>query len=161
MPLPAGWPPRVASGRRSIRVYIPGTTTIAFADNAYLFAAVTGANTFLATPYVPPGGESVTVNLGDNQTTGSPMGGGRDPHDADYAPAVTPGLNAPPVPMIWSYGIRIYNDGAAHDLQFSFDGSAVHGIVKPLTMNEYWIRHEAGIALRWVVGATDFRVEAW
>ncbi len=87
------------------------------------------------------------------------MGTGRDAHDADYAPAVPAGSNAPPVAMIWAYCIRIFNDGGS-DLEFTFDGTNVQGVVKAGKFAEYLGRHEAGVAVRGA-GGTSFRIEAW
>lgn len=154
MALPVGWPPRPASSNRSIRFYTSGTTTANFSDNAFLFINGNGANTYAATPYVPPGAETQTVHLGTPTTmSGSPMGAGQDPHDAFQG-------TAPPQPMIWSNGFRIYNDGT-NDLQFSFDGTNVQGYVKAGQLAEYYFRHEAGIAVRQVTAGSAFRIEAW
>ena len=38
MALPAGWPPRTASGQKSLRVYLTGSGTANFDDNAFLFS---------------------------------------------------------------------------------------------------------------------------
>lgn len=152
MAYPEGWPPRPASGARSIRFFVEGTATADFADSAYLFADDPGANTFLPTPYVAPGGEGTLAEVGTNLVGGSPMGGGRDVHDASGGVAV-------PHPMIWSHGIAIFNDGGA-DLEYTFDGTNVAG--KVLVTDDphwYYTRYEAGIAIR---GAgAKFRVIAW
>jgi hypothetical protein len=142
MPLPSGWPPRAPSGRRSVRVYIAGNTTANFADNAYLFSDVAGANTYTPMPYVAPGGERTTVNLGNN-----PLGGGRtDP--------------AAPKTMIWCNTMKIINDGL-QNLEFSFDGTLVHGVILPGETLEFRERMEAGISVRGPGGATAWRVFAW
>lgn len=57
----------------------------------------------------------------------------------------------------WSQGIRI--TAVAADVEYSFDGTNVHGIVLAGTSSDYWERHEGGIAVRGV-GST-FHVEAW
>ncbi len=57
----------------------------------------------------------------------------------------------------WSQGIRIRATGAA--LEFSFDGTNVHGAVASGATVEYYERHEGCIYVRGV-GATFF-VEAW
>lgn len=147
MALPVGWPPRPAEGRRSIRVYSTGTTTAAFSGNAILFSQITGANTFVPTPIVPPGAEHLTVHNGNYLAGGTPSGGGA----MTGQPTVSN--------MIWSMGIRILNTGA-NDLQFSFDGTNVHGVVQSGKEVIYNWRHEAGIALKSTV-ATTFVVEAW
>lgn len=40
MAFPAGWPPRTASGQKSLRFYLTGTCTANFDDNAFLFSQV-------------------------------------------------------------------------------------------------------------------------
>lgn len=157
MAFPTGWPPRPASGRRSIRVYISGTTTAAFSDNAYLFSQVTGANTFVPTPYVAPG-STATVAVGDLTGGGSPMGGGQNAHDVNTSAAASD--QAVPTPMIWCNSMIITNDGL-NTLEISFDGTNVHGKILPGETVEFRDRMEAGIALRHAGGATTFRVFAW
>lgn len=160
MAFPTGWPPRPASGVRSIRFFVSGTGTANWSDNAYLFVDDVGANTFQPTPYVPPGssGPGVTAAVGDRSTPGSPMGTGENPND------VLPGETVGNVKkQIWSNTIRIINDGGG-DLQFSFaapddTSTLIQGVVKANEELVYRQRHEAGIALR---GAgVNFRVEAW
>lgn len=144
MAFPVGWPPRVSSGMRSIRVYIADTATAAFADRAYLFVDQAGANTYTPLPYVAPGSDAAVA------VPAAPSGTGQSFYDS--APS------ASPKPMIWSYAIRIYNDGGSN-LEFSFDGTNVHGVIKAGQSELYVQRVEAGIALR---GAgVAFRVEAW
>jgi hypothetical protein len=155
MSFPTGWPPRPASNTRSIRVYIAGTATANFSDSAYLFSQVTGANTIVPTPYVPPG-STAPVAFGTQLVSGSPQGGGTDPRDASVV--MPSGLQTDPVPMIWARGMRICNDGAGV-LQISFDGTNVHGSLHAGEQAHYLDRFEAGICLR---GAgLAFRVEAW
>ena len=159
MAFPVGWPPRPATGRRSIRVFISGTTTNNFADNAYLFSALTGANTFVPTPYVRPGSSAV-VHHGDLTVGGSPSGGGMDPHDADMS-KTAPADQPVPVTMIWPQTIVVSNDGLS-DIEFSFDGINVHGIVREGEKCVYRERMEAGISVREPGGAAiAFRVEGW
>lgn len=144
MAFPVGWPPRVASSYRSIRFFLAGTGTANFSDNAYLFSDQAAANTYVPLPYVAPG-QNTPVQLGP-----PPLGGGMNANDSDPT--------ASPQTMIWSNSIRIMNDGAT-DLEFSFDGTNVHGVVKPAEVMLYPYRHEAGISIR---GAgVDFRIEAW
>lgn len=158
MVLPAGWPPRPASGRRSIRFYKSGTATADFADSAYLFSDVANANTFAPTPYVKPG-STAPVAVGDLTKGGSPMGGGVDVHDVDPTTSDTTKQPAPHN-MIWAFGIKVINDGPG-DLEISFDGTNVHGVVLAVEKYTlYWHRHEAGIAVRGAGGAA-FRIEAW
>lgn len=139
MALPAGWPPRSASGRRSIRFYKAGTGTANFEDNAYLFSGNADANTYVPLPVVQPGSNAV-VNIGS-----TPSGTGTNDVGA-------------PVSMIWSNGIRVCNDGAG-TIEFSFDGTNVHGKIAANQSVVFWNRYEAGIAVR---GAgIAFHVEAW
>lgn len=157
MAFPEGFPARLPSGRRSIRFFVTGTATAAFSDSAYLFYDDTGANPFTPTPYVPPGAETQVVNIG-NQTTspGSPMGTGRDPRDANYN--IPFAQQAQPKPVIWCSSLRICNDGVG-DLEFSFDGTIVHGVVKSGEKLEYRNRYEGGISVR---GAgLVYRIESW
>ena len=57
----------------------------------------------------------------------------------------------------WSYSIQIRAIGG--DLQFSFDGTTVHGFVLAGTQATYEKRHEGGISVRGA-GVT-YHVEAW
>lgn len=138
MALPAGWPPRISS-RPSIRFFIAGTGTADFADNAYLFSGQASANPYTPLPVVQPGSNAV-VNIGSG-----PQGTGiADAGD--------------PVKMIWADTIRICNDGDG-TLEFSFDGTNVHGQLLTGEKVIYRNRHEGGIAIRGNTFA--FRVEAW
>jgi len=56
----------------------------------------------------------------------------------------------------WSYTIQITATTA--NIEFSFDGTNVHGIVLAGKTNQYQKRHEGGIAVR---GSGTFYVEAW
>jgi hypothetical protein len=147
MAFPSGWPPRPASGRRSIRVYKTGVVTASFDGAAFLFIDDVGANTFLPIPFVAPGSSTV-VAVGTTGIPGSPLGGGEQDKEATK-------------PSIFSCSIRIVNIGAG-DLEISFDGTNIHGYVKENAEVIYKDRYEAGIALRGVGGATPtYRVEAW
>lgn len=154
MAFPAGWPPRPASSVRSIRFYTTGTATANFTDNGFLFASGAGANTLTPTPYVPPGGERTQAILGSATVSGSPMGGGRNTNDSNSDPRVN--SPPPPVAQIWAGSIRVTATTA--DLEISFDGTNVQGIVKLGTSAVYLKRYESGIAVR---GAGTFYVEAW
>lgn len=147
MALPAGWPPPVADGIRSIRFYAAATSTADFVDNAFLFIDGVGANTFTSTPYDPPGYQGTTVF----PTT--PMGTGQNANLAHNGAAV-------PKAAIWAHGIRIANTGA-HTVEFSFDGTNVHGAVAAGKEAVYQYRFEAGIAIRGAGGTGTFTVEAW
>jgi hypothetical protein len=158
MPLPTGWPPRVATSIRSIRVYLTGTATAAFADNAFLFSQATSANTFIPTPYVPPGQESAVPGWTPTVVPAPPFGGGAGtPGEFNTDPRLNPPIPPPPTPMIWSKSIKITNSGGAI-LFFSFDGVNIHGQVAANSVFWYWDRYEAGIALQ---GSTAFVIEAW
>lgn len=157
MTVPANFPLRVPTGRRSLRFFASGTATADYGDTAYLFINGAGANPFSPTPYVAPGAETQVVNVG-NQTTGSgvPMGTGRNVHDVnqDLPFAIQP----PPVALTWSQAIRVCNDGGGN-LYYSFDGTNDHGMLKANEEFVYRHRYEAGICFR---GAgVAFRVEAW
>lgn len=134
MPLPTNWPPRVASGRRSIRYYKTAAATANFSDNAYLFIDGVSANTFTPLPPVT-GGSTVVPPV--------PSGTGVA---SDGSPAA----------MIWAGTIRVTAVGG--DIEFSFDATNVHGKVLSGTSAIYRDRFEAGIALR---GTGSFIVEAW
>jgi hypothetical protein len=56
--------------------------------------------------------------------------------------------------------MRITNTGA-NDLEFSFDGTNVHGIVLAGQSADFSNRREAAIAVRGVGGNTTFVIEAW
>lgn len=146
MAFPAAWPPRVSSGVRSIRFFTSGTATANFSDNAFMFIDGAGANTFTPAPNVPYGSNATTTNPITPSGTGA----------ATVASAMVGG----PAPQIWASSIRLCNDGA-NSLEFSFDGTNVHG--RLLTGEEvtYRGRYEAGISVRYVGGATTFRIEAW
>lgn len=138
MALPASWPPRPPSGRRSIRFYKTGAGTAAFSDNAWIFAdPANNANPYTPLPVIQPG-SNTTVSLGP-----SPQGTGQN--------------NSDPPPMIWANAIRITAVGG--NVEFSFNGTDVHGIVLAGTNAIYRERAEAGISVRGA-GAT-FYVEAW
>jgi len=163
MAFPTGWPPRPASSLRSIRFFVRGTSTAVFDGHAYLFGDQASANTFKPTPYVRPGSTD-PVHDGTLEAGGSPMGGRQIPEDAaprthDDSPNTQ---EASPHPMLWSQGIRITSVSGG-DIEFSFDGTNVHGRVKDGTTEIYYDRHEAGIAVRAAggVGTPVFEVEAW
>jgi len=156
MALPTGWPPRVCSGRRSIRFYKTGAASGVFADNAFLFSDDATANTFTPLPVVkagdvtPPGTPPGTTPGTITTLPPVPSGTGQQPgKDPDYKQEVHP--------MIWAQTIRIQAVGG--DLEFSFDGNNVHGIVLAGKEATYRMRFEAGIAVRGA--ATAFYIEAW
>ena len=133
MPFPAAWPPRVASGRHSLRFYATGTATAAFADNAFMFKDGAGANPFTPLPQIDP--------LTPTVVPPTPFGSG-------------PATENTPLPQIWAQTIRIV---AAGVLEISFDGTNVHGKVDT-TEAIYRNRFESGISVR---GSGVFTIEAW
>jgi len=144
MAFPAGWSTRRMPDRRSLRFYKTGSTTANFEDNAYLFSGNADAIPFVPTPVVRPGSTEV-VNL-DGPT---PYGTGT--------------ANAPTtVPMLWCSALSIINASDTYDLEVSFDGTNVHGVVLAGERMTYRDRYEAQVSLRGVGGATvEFHVEAW
>lgn len=140
MPIPTGFPPRPSTTVRSVRVYKAGIGTADFADNAILFATVPGANPYTPLPVLPIGGPSI-VPIAVPTIAGTGTSTAQDP------------------PVIYSGNIRISNDDPANDLEFSFDGTSVHGVLKHDESVIYRQRFEGGIALRG--NGVPFRVEAW
>jgi hypothetical protein len=140
MAFPTGWPPRVASGMRNIRFFLKGTSGGGFDANAYLFADQDAANPYTPLPDVRPG-----------EDVSAPDYNG--PHVVPPTPAGTGQHEDDPHPMIWSEAIRVINYGPT-DLEISFDGVNVHGIVSgrilPILEVEqiFYERREAGIAVR-------------
>jgi hypothetical protein len=208
MPFPAAWPPRVASGRRSVRFYVTGTATALFADRAFMLldavvvldyvarvAAFTigevvtgqvsgatavvvlevnaGATGTLTLQYVTGTfnpSEQILGSISGNATTSGVVRMPANPYTP--LPEVTGGStvvpltpsgtgvasNGTPAPMIWAQTIRICNDGGAA-LEYSFDGTNVHGKLLAAEQTIFRHRFEAGIAVRGA-GAV-FRIEAW
>lgn len=148
MAFPAAWPPRPPSGIRSIRFYTSGTATNDFADNAFLFI---DGGSGAANPFTP--GPATSTSSGSTTNPLTPTGTGLSPNVANQ-------LTSPVPPMIWSQTIRLCNDGA-NSLEYSFDGTNVHGLLLKGEQVVYRNRFEAGISVRFVGGATTFRVEAW
>lgn len=145
MAFPTGWPPRVPSGLRSIRAYVFATATASYADRAYLWNQLTGANPFTTLPDIRPGEDASAPDYGG-------------PHVVPPVPAGTGERGDDPEPMIWSSTIKIINKGGT-SIYFSFDGVNDHGEVS--ASSELLMRcvYEAGIAIR---GAgNDFVVFAW
>ena len=151
MAFPSGWPGRYPSGIRSLRFYVTDTATANFSDKAYLFASGAGAMPYTPMPRIAPGSTEV-VNIGTKTTGASPYAGTNlDTPGPDNTLSTLTG---------WSHGIRICNDdGAAIALEYSFDGTNVHGKLLAGEKVVYYPRHEAGISVRGA-GAV-FRIEAW
>lgn len=146
MAFPTPWPPRPPSGVRSIRFYVGGTATANFADNAYLFIDGSAGT---ANPFTP--GPPTSTSSGTTNNPLTPTGTGSQ--------GVVSQLTSPERPLIWSGNIRICNDGSDY-LEYSFDGTNVHGKLLKGEVFMYRNRYEAGIAIRGVAGVA-FRVEAW
>jgi hypothetical protein len=147
MPFPDGWPPRIGSGRASIRFYQTGTATANFEDNSYLFVDGAGANPYTPLPVVNPGDDASRFPTPAATVVPTvPAGTGQNDPDS-------------PKPMIWSTILRVTNTGG-NPLEFSFDGTNVHGEVPAGEYRDYSSRVEAGIAIRSALGAT-FVIEAW
>ena len=161
MPFPAGWPPRPASARRSLRFFVEGTATANFDANGYLFINDTGANTVNPLPYVKPG-STAPVHLGTLTAGGSPQGSGQNVNDAAPFEHQDPTNTQVAVPkaQAWAHSILVRNTGGSNPLEISFDGTNIHGRIPANTTVIYRTRHEAGIALRSSAGTT-FEVEAW
>ena len=151
MALPAGWPGRPASGVRSIRFYVSGTASANFSDNAYLFIDTTGANPYTPLPQIDPGANTTLTVPPVPQGTGT------------FSTGMTlTGVAVADKALIWSGNIRICNDDGGASLEYSFDGTNVHGLLKKGEQFLYCDRYECGIAIRGVGrGTPDFRVEAW
>lgn len=151
MALPAGFPPRSASGRRSIRAYFTGTPTVSFDGFAKRFIEGAGANPFAPQPVQVPD-EQGGVDTQAAAIPLTPTGAGTK-KPADSKPAISPEL--------WSYGLRISCDDAdaTKYIEVSFDGVNVHGKLFGGKEATYFNRIEAGIAVRGTAGS--FRVEAW
>lgn len=149
MPFPTrGWPPPAATGLRSFRVYLTGTATADFEDNAFLFIDVTGANTINPLPVVEPGEDVSDPSYSGPHDVGSPPWGTGDNGSEG---------SAGEKPAIWSSHIAISATGGA--VEFSFDGVNVHGSVPSGERYEFSDRYEAGISVR---GAgSDYTIEAW
>jgi len=137
MAFPPSWPPSFPTNTRSLRFFVTDTATANFVDKAYMFAEQTGANPYAPLPVIQPG---------SNTTIAVPSASGT-------------GRNSPtdPLAQIWSGAIRICATTA--NLEFSFDGTNVHGKVLAGEQFVYRGRFESGICVR---GAGSvFRIEAW
>lgn len=143
MPFPTSWPPRVPSGTRSLRFRIAATATANFEDRAYMFAEQTTANPYTPLPVVTPGSNAV-VNVPNDAGTGT------------ATPVPNTGAEGPKA-QIWAANIRIVATTA--DLEISFDGVTVQGLVKSGAEVIYRQRYESGIAVRGV--GSVFQIEAW
>lgn len=150
MALPTGFNSRQPTGRRTFRFFASGSvTTNDFADKAFLFTENSAANvTPLPVVTASPDSATPTAVVVPNVPTGQGQNDGP----------------SPAVPLIYSGTIRIFNDetSGGNDLEFSFDGTNVHGRVKAGEQLVYRNRIESGIALKSPAAASvAFRVEAW
>jgi len=142
MPFPTSWPPRASSGIKSLRFYVTSTATGLFSDKGYMFAEQTTANPHVPLPVVVPGSNAPVVV----------------PNEAGTGLATPTSTGAEgPVAQIWAGNIRITATTA--DLEFSFDGVTVQGLVKAGESVLYRQRFESGIAVRGI--GSVFRIEAW
>lgn len=159
MALPADWPPRPATSQRSIRAFKEGTSTDAYADNAYLFRDLVSANTYTPSPATKPG-SSEQADYGTVARSGTPMGGGAPHPQYDVLPGET--AASLPKPMLWAQTILVQNTGP-NPLRISFDGTNDHGLIPSGNTRVYRNRYEAGLALKSgnLGQATTFIVEAW
>lgn len=167
MPFPTGWPPRRPSGRRSIRFFVSGNCTANYADNAFLFIDDPNANTFTPLVNVPPGAESLGVNIGRDPASPSPAPGmgdagppaGTGPETPQNPPLVP--SDVPAKPTIWANTILVRNDKSG-SLSISFDGATIHDILLEGEQQVYRNRFEGGISIRGEGGSTPaFRIAAW
>lgn len=145
MAFPSTWPPRVSSGIRSLRVFVTDTATANFVDKAYMFAELTSANPFTPLPVVTAGSNAVkdVPNMaGTGLATPVPVTGAEGPSA-----------------QIWCSRLRISVTAATADLEYSFDGTNVHGKVKAGESFVYTQRFESGIAVRGLNAV--YRIEAW
>ena len=92
-----------------------------------------------------------TVNYATGDISVTLTGAGVVPYDGDIITVDYSGLQA------WSKGIRIKSAAGGY-VEFSFDGTNVHGKVSDGAEAEYLDRYEPGIAIR---GSGAFVVEAW
>jgi hypothetical protein len=138
-----------------MRFFVAGTATADFADNAFNFAVspASGDKSMMVPPSpVVRAGQEVASGFPASAVVTSPMGG----------QAALPAAQSNPVTTQAASTIRIFNDGSG-DLEISFDGEHVHGVVLGTDkVLEYRRRMETGIAVRGVSSATPaFRIEAW
>lgn len=134
--------------------FILRSVTGAFQNNEQILGSVAGnatvdgvlyydvSNPYTPLPVVPIGGYSPAPTVIPPAPYGTGVSSAYDP------------------PAIWAQSFRICNDGALV-LQFSFDGTNVHGSVQVGESLILRQRYEAGIAFRGVGGACAFRCEAW
>lgn len=153
MPFPTGWPSTNPSGIRSARIFFEDTATANFEDMAILFIDL--ANSVVATPVLRAGDERAVVAIGQ-----APFGGGVAVRDERQLGGAVPSTGIPKA-KLFSGSLWISNDsaGGGATLEFSFDGTNVHGKLLPGESRTYRNRYESGIAFRGA-GAV-FRVEGW
>ncbi len=135
MAFPIGWPPKPASSNRSIRAFKSSATTTDWADNAFIFSDLPGANTYTAKPVVRAGLEMTQIDIGTSPSSTS-------------------------VAQICANTIQVTNDGSV-DIEVTFDGTNIQGIVKQSETICWRDRREAGIAVRTASSSSAYRIEAW
>ena len=168
MALSEGFPPPRCVGVRSLRVFKEGVV-----GSGSDFDTIAGTNSFLfydldpdyLDPKIPPGATGTQVTFGSYLKPGPPSGGGANPTTHRGAPQGIP--NVAPKVAWHSYSISVTNaesGGGGKDLEISFDGVNVHGVVVAGETRTYDVRREAGIALRPLGNGAftvAYRVEAW
>lgn len=135
MAFPTNWPPRSQSNNRSIRAFKTGSTSTDYADNAYIFMDLPGANTYTTTTKIAPGDTTTVVNVGSTP-------GGSD------------------ITQICANTIIVTNDGST-EILVSFDGVNTHAVVKQNEVKVWRDRREAGIAVKTASSSSAFRIEAY
>jgi len=165
------WPPPRSAGQRNLRVFLEGTAASGSDFDT------TGNNSLWANEdpgYVDsaaiPNGKGATttqVSFGSYDKPGPPVGGGAPQNPINRTDSGAIPNAAPKTPAFHAQNIRIFNDesaGSGNDLEFSFDGTNVHGKVLAGEVLEYEDRREAGIAIRPAsTGAftVAYRIEVW
>lgn len=100
----------------------------------------------------------ITNALSAKEITWENSGGASEAGSADGVYRIRRINDAVPKEMLWASNIRIINAGGG-DLELSFNGIDVQGLVPSGEIFHYYGRYEAGIAVRGV-GVT-FVIEAW
>ena len=135
MAYPQSWPPQQSSGKRSIRFFTSGTSSSDWTDNGFMFGEQPGASNMAPVP---------TFNYGT--------------HDTVTIPPNPQGPTSATMDQVWCGNIRICNDSTTVPLEFTFDGTNIHGRLLKGEQIIYRDRWESGVAVR---GGGAFRIEAW
>lgn len=137
---------------RGARVYYAGTATANFIDTNVAFRDLPGAAPYDQTVIIKPGAEKATISL-----SRSPSGGTVRASPFDAAGTT------PLKPQVWVRYLQIWHMGNVNvDLEFSFDGVDVHGVLEDRGTPYFVLypdRYEGGIALRGL--GVEFKVEGW